>query len=83
MEPRADCELEDEELAGLGEENGGLGRYHADVLIRLHDLLDASQWELVILKVVDLFNVVALVVPEHLQLLLLLLEEMMKWRGRD
>jgi len=81
VEPGADGELEDEELAGLGEEDGGLGGDHADVLVGLHDLLDAGQGELVVLEVVHVLDLLPLVRPEHLQLLLLLLEQVLE-RGR-
>lgn len=42
VEPGPDGELEDEELARFGEEYGSLGGDHADVLVGLHDLLDAG-----------------------------------------
>lgn len=83
VEPRPDGELEDEELAGLGEKDGSLGRYHPHVLVGLHDLLDAGQGELVVLEIVHLLDLLALVRPEHLQLLLLLLEEVVERRRRD
>lgn len=79
MEPGADGEFEDEELAGFGKEDRGLGGDHADILVGLHDLLDAGEGELVVLEVVDVFDLLALVGPEHLELLLLLLEEVVEW----
>jgi len=82
VEPGADGELEDEELAGLGEEDWGLRGDHADVLVSLHDLLDASEGKLVILEVIDMLDLLALVGPEHLQLLLLLVEEVLERRRR-
>ncbi|KAF7838837.1 hypothetical protein G2W53_007319 [Senna tora] len=82
VEPGSDGELEDEELAGLGEENGRLGGDHAHVLVGLHDLLDAGEGELVVLEIVDMLDLLALVGPEHVKLLLLLLKEMVERRGR-
>ena len=81
MQPRPNRELEDEELAGLGEQDGRLGGDHAHVLVGFHDLLDAGEGELVVLEVVYLLDFLALVGPEHLELLLLLLEEVVEWGG--
>ncbi|KAK9113434.1 hypothetical protein Syun_020231 [Stephania yunnanensis] len=81
VEPGSDGEFEDEELACLGEEDGGFGGDHADVFIGFHDLLDAGEGELVVPEVVYLFDFGALVGPEHLELLLLLLEELLEWGG--
>ena len=41
-------ELEDEHLARLGEEHRSLGRDHTNVLVALHDALDASQRKVVV-----------------------------------
>lgn len=82
MEPRADGELEDEELARLGEEDGSLCGDHAHVLVGLHDLLDAGEGELVVLEVIGVLDPLALVGPEHLELLVLLLEEVVVERSR-
>ena len=41
-------QLEDEELAGLGEDDGGLGGDHPDVLVGLHDPLDSREGEVVV-----------------------------------
>ena len=43
-----ESELEDEHLAGLGEQDGCLGRDHPHVLVRLHDALDARQGQVVV-----------------------------------
>ena len=64
-------ELEDEHLAGPGEHDGGLGGDHADVLVGLHDLLDAGEREVVVLEVGGGLDLAVLLRPEHLQLLLL------------
>ncbi|GMF30781.1 unnamed protein product [Phytophthora lilii] len=77
VDPGAQTELEDEHLAGLGEEHGRLGADHAHVLVRLHDLLDARERQLVRLEVegagVDLRDLLDLVLPEGVQRELLLL----------
>lgn len=78
MEPRTDGELEDEELACLGEEDGSLCGDHAHVLVGLHDLLDAGEGELVVLEVIGVLDLLTLVGPEHLELLVLLLEEVVE-----
>ncbi|GER36303.1 ribosomal RNA large subunit methyltransferaseK/L [Striga asiatica] len=75
VEPRSHGELEYEELARLGEEYWGLCRYHAHVLVGLHDLLDAGQRELVIFEIVHLLDLLALKIPERLEMMLLLFEE--------
>ncbi|KAK7309926.1 hypothetical protein RJT34_07057 [Clitoria ternatea] len=41
------------------------------------------KWELVVLEVVHVFDLLALVRPEHLKLLLLLVEEVLEWRWRN
>ena len=46
MDPCAHGELGDEYVAPLGEKNRCFGRYHLDLWVCLHDLLDASQREL-------------------------------------
>mmetsp|Transcript_11902 Transcript_11902/g.47993 ORF Transcript_11902/g.47993 Transcript_11902/m.47993 type:complete len:217 (-) Transcript_11902:289-939(-) len=46
--PRAQRELENEQLARLGEQHGRLGRDHAHVLVALHDALDAREREVVV-----------------------------------
>ena len=77
VQPGPDGELEDEELAGLGEQHGRLGGDHAHVLVGLHDLLDPGQRQLVVLEVRRrrALRLLALVRPERLQLGLLLLEQ--------
>lgn len=52
--------LKDKYLAGPGEKRWRLGRNHAHVLVRLHDFLDASQWQVVRLEVVQLLNLLQL-----------------------
>lgn len=81
MDPRSYGELEDEELAGLGEEDGRLGGDHADVLVGLHDLFYARQGKLVVLEIVRVLDVVALLGPEVVQLLLLLLHKVVVGGG--
>ena len=78
VQPRPYRQLQNEELAGLGEEDWGLRRDHPHILIRLHNLLDAGQRQLVVLEVVHLLDLLALVGPKHLKLLLLLLQKMVK-----
>ena len=72
VRPAAVGELEDEHLAGAGEDDGGLGGDHAHVLVGLHDLLDPGQREVVVLEVGGGLDLAVLLRPEHLQLLLLL-----------
>lgn len=52
MYPGAHGEFRDENVAALGEQDGCLGRDHLDLWVRLHDLLDARQRQLVKLIVV-------------------------------
>ena len=54
VDPGAHGELGNEGLAGLGEYYGRFGRNHLDFRVRFHDLLDASERELVDLVVVVL-----------------------------
>lgn len=75
MKPGSDGELEDEELAGFGEEDRCFGGDHAHILVGFHDLLDTSERELVVFEIVHLLDVLALVGPERLEMLLLLLEK--------
>lgn len=70
VRPAAVGELEDEHLARPGEHDGGLGGDHADVLVGLHDLLDAGEGEVVVLEVGGGLDLAVLLRPEHLQLLL-------------
>mmetsp|Transcript_19098 Transcript_19098/g.56225 ORF Transcript_19098/g.56225 Transcript_19098/m.56225 type:complete len:208 (-) Transcript_19098:172-795(-) len=51
VHPGSQGELTDEQIARLGEDHRGLSGYHLHILIRLHNLLNASQRELVCLKV--------------------------------
>lgn len=67
-------ELEDEHLAGLGEEDGGLCGDHADVLVRFHDLLDAREREEMVLEVGGLLDLGHLLEPELVELCVELLE---------
>lgn len=83
MKPGSDCELEDEELAGFGEEDGCFGGDHTNVLVGFHDLFDASERELMVLEIVYLLDLLALVGPEHLELLLLLLEKVVVRSSSD
>ncbi|GER51803.1 ribosomal RNA large subunit methyltransferaseK/L [Striga asiatica] len=82
VEPRSHGELEYEKLARLGEEYRGLRRYHAHVLVGLHDFLNAGQRELVVFEIVHLLDLLALEIPEHLELLLLRFEEVVVRRLR-
>ena len=84
VRPAAVGELEDEHLAGPGEDDGRLGGDHADVLVGLHDLLDPSQRQLVVLEVGRrcALRLLPLVRPERLQLGLLLLEQVVVWHRR-
>ena len=66
--PGAMRELEDEHLAGLCEEDGGLGGDHADVLVGLHDLLDACEREEMVLEVGGLLDLGHLLEPELAEL---------------
>ncbi len=52
MDPRAHRKLGDEDIAALGKEDGRLCGNHLDVGIRLHDLLNAREGQLVQLVVV-------------------------------
>lgn len=46
--PGADAQVQDEQFASLGKEHWSFGRNHADVFVRLHDALDAGQWQVVV-----------------------------------
>lgn len=52
VDPGAHCQLGDEDVAALGEEDGGFCGYHLDFRVRLHHLLDTCEGELVELVVV-------------------------------
>jgi len=69
VRPAAVGELEDEHLAGAGEDDGRLGGDHAHVLVGLHDLLDAGQRQVVVLEVGGGLDLAVLLRPEELQLL--------------
>mmetsp|Transcript_1268 Transcript_1268/g.4573 ORF Transcript_1268/g.4573 Transcript_1268/m.4573 type:complete len:238 (-) Transcript_1268:7-720(-) len=47
-DPGPQRQLQDEELARFGEEDGRFGGDHADVLVGLHDPLDARQREVIV-----------------------------------
>jgi hypothetical protein len=70
VRPAAVGELEDEHLAGAGEDDGRLGGDHADVLVGLHDLLDAGERQVVVLEVGGGLDLAVLLRPEQLELLL-------------
>mmetsp|Transcript_5615 Transcript_5615/g.25309 ORF Transcript_5615/g.25309 Transcript_5615/m.25309 type:complete len:324 (+) Transcript_5615:1180-2151(+) len=78
VDPRTECELQDEHLARLCEQHRRLRRYHPDVLVGLHDLLDPRQRELVVLEVAAALNLLHLLLPEHAELLLVLLVDVMR-----
>merc|ERR1719502_1684219 len=75
VHPRPQRELQNEELAGLGEEHRCLRANHAHVLVRLHDFLDPRQRKLVVLKNRrvrgNLLDLLHLLLPENFQLLAL------------
>ena len=52
MNPRTHCKLRDEDVTPFREQYGRFGRYHLHLGIRLHDFLDACQWQLMYLEVV-------------------------------
>ena len=78
MDPRPQRELQDEHLARLGEEHGRLRGDHPHVLVALHDLLDPSQRQLVVLKVAPRLDLLHLLLPEQTELLLVLLREVVR-----
>lgn len=61
--PRAIGQLHDEYLAGLGEQDWRLGGDHlasahgySDILVGLHDLLDAGERQTVVLELIDVIG---------------------------
>ena len=51
VDPGTHGQLGDEDVATFGKEDGRFCRDHLDLGIRLHDLLDTSQWKLVDLEI--------------------------------
>lgn len=47
MDPCTHCELGDEDIATLREQDRSLSRNHLHIRVRLHNLLDSRQWQLV------------------------------------
>lgn len=54
MNPCAHGQLGDKDVATFGKQDGGFRRYHLDLGIRFHNLLDARQRQLMNLVVVGL-----------------------------
>lgn len=54
MNPRAHGQFGDKDIASLGEEDGCFSRDHLDFGVRLHDLLDSCQGQLMELVVVGI-----------------------------
>ena len=68
--PRGRTRLEDEHLARLSKKRGRLRGDHAHVLVRLHDLLDARQRQVVVLEVGGALHLRRLAHPKVSQALL-------------
>lgn len=54
MNPCTHGQLGDEDVATFGKQDWGFRRYHLDLGIRFHNLLDACQWQLMNLVIVSL-----------------------------
>ncbi len=54
MNPGTHGELGDEDITTFGEKDGGFCRYHLDFWVGLHDLLNASEGQLVDFEVMRL-----------------------------
>lgn len=74
MEGRLVRDFCDEKSAGECEEDWSLARDHSHVFVRLHDLFDASQRQLLLLEVVQLLRVLVNLFPNFQVLLLELLQ---------
>mmetsp|Transcript_48 Transcript_48/g.79 ORF Transcript_48/g.79 Transcript_48/m.79 type:complete len:222 (-) Transcript_48:26-691(-) len=72
MAPGPQRQLQNKHLARLGEHHGRLRSNHANLLVGLHDLLDAGQRKHVVIEIVSGLDLLRLLLPENLKLLTLL-----------
>jgi hypothetical protein len=70
VHPATVGELEDEHLASACEDGGHLCGDHADILVSLHDFLDAGKQHVVALEIGGGLDLAVLLRPEDLELLL-------------
>ncbi|MCD7465263.1 hypothetical protein HAX54_000939 [Datura stramonium] len=79
VKPKIKGEFQNEDLICLGKQNWCFRGDHADILVSFHELPDKGKRKLVVLKIVNLLDFLALEGPEHLKLLLLLKEMVIRW----